>query len=71
MPNIENRPEEFKCDFKSIPAPTNGRWLCNDDNESDDNNIKAGSCVLKCDKGYKTPTTVTVRYCQNLLCHVQ
>ena len=67
-----NRPEKLKCDLKSIPAPMHGRWLCNNDNESDDKKKTAGSCVLKCDKGYKTPKTVIVRYrhCQNHLRHL-
>merc|ERR1711974_347368 len=54
--NAEFRPEKSKCDLKSIPAPMHGRWLCDNENKK-----KAGSCVLKCDKGYKTPNTVTVR----------
>ena len=65
--NFPTRDNE-NCDLKSIPAPLHGRWQCDDnnnqksDNNDDNNNNKgSGTCVLKCDTGYKTSTDVTVR----------
>ena len=58
--------ENENCDLKSIPAPLHGRWQCDDNNNqksdnNDNNNKGSGTCVLKCDTGYKTSTAVTVR----------
>ena len=60
--------ENENCDLKSIPAPLHGRWQCDDNNNqqsdnNDNNNKGSGTCVLKCDTGYKTSTDVTVRLC--------